>query len=242
MTGRKRDATISNPIGSTTKAQEIAMLSSTNPHIENYCISKSSLPVALCDELEVFTQNHVEMPQMLVGKLVASFLGFLLRTLKAQRVLEIGTYTGYSALAMANELPENGELITVDICPQTTEMAQKFWDRSEEGKKIKALTGKALEVLSDLSPSFDLIFIDADKENYLNYLKMALELLSSKGIIVLDNCLWGGKVLDHDHGDKATKGIKAVNDFTSHHPTLYSTLLPIRDGLLLVQKKQVSER
>ena len=213
------------------------MLSFTGDQVENYCISKSSVPAILCDDLETFTQNHVEMPQMLVGKLVASFLGFLLRTLKAKRVLEIGTYTGYSALAMANELPEDGELITVDICPQTTEIARKFWGRSEKGKNIKALTGPALEVLSRLEGPFNLIFIDADKENYLHYLKRGLELMAPDGIIVLDNALWGGKVFGDDDGDKSTQGIKVVNDFISHHPTLYSTLLPLRDGLLLVQKR-----
>lgn len=213
------------------------MLNLVDPQIEHYCLSKSSSSPALCDELETYTKNHVEMPEMLVGKLVASFLGFLVRSQDARRVLEIGTYTGYSALAMASELPDSGELLTLDISPKTTAIAQKFWNQSEDGKKIKSLIGPAMQILPTLNAPFELIFIDADKKNYLNYLKMGLELIADRGVIVLDNCLWGGKVLASGNGDEATQGIKEVNDFARNNAKLYSTLLPIRDGLLLIQKK-----
>ena len=180
---------------------------------------------------------------------MASFLGFLLRSHNARRVLEVGTYTGYSALAMASELPSNGQVVTLDISPETTTIAKEFWARSQHGKKILSLLGPALDTMDKLDPPFDLVFIDADKKNYLHYLQRALKLISPQGIIVLDNCLWGGKVLPphekqkEEQGksleqDEATTGIKEATDFAYHSQGLYSTLLPIRDGLLLIHKKR----
>ena len=228
------------------------MLPLIDPKITDYCLEKSHLPPSLCDELETYTQNHVDMAQMLSGKMVASFLGFLLRSHNARRVLEVGTYTGYSALAMASELPSNGQVVTLDISPETTTIAKEFWARSQHGKKILSLLGPALDTMDKLDPPFDLVFIDADKKNYLHYLQRALKLTSPQGIIVLDNCLWGGKVLPpHEkqkeeqkkslEQDEATTGIKEATDFAYHHQGLYSTLLPIRDGLLLIHKKRTTQ-
>ena len=181
------------------------MLTLIDPKITDYCLEKSHLPPSLCDELETYTQNHVDMAQMLSGKMVASFLGFLLSSHNARRVLEVGTYTGYSALAMASELPSNGQVVTLDISPETTTIAKKFWARSRHGKKILPLLGPALDTMDKLDPPFDLVFIDADKKNYLHYLQRALKLISPQGIIVLDNCLWGGKVLPPTKSKKRNK-------------------------------------
>lgn len=204
--------------------------------INEYAISKSWVPSQVCNELEQYTWKKVEMPQMLIGKMEASFLGFLIRSLRVQNILEIGTFTGYSSLAMAENLPDQGTMTTLDISESTVKIAQDFWKKSPHGYKINSIVGPALDSLKDLNQYYDLIFIDADKENYLNYLKECLKILAPNGVIILDNTLWGGKVLSESHNDPATAGIKQVNDYIKQNPSLYSTLLPVRDGMMLVQR------
>ena len=206
--------------------------------LESYCISKSSTPLPPCDELEHFTQERGDMPQMLVGKLEASLLGLLIRSLGARRVLEIGTFTGYSALSMAQALPEDGEVVTLDNSPERTRVAKSFWDKSEHGNKITLVLGQAQESLQSVRGPFDFVFIDADKEPVLTYFKRSLELLSPRGMIVVDNCLWSGKVLEDKEGlDAETRGIVDLNDFVAKAHHLTATLLPLRDGILLVHPK-----
>lgn len=204
-------------------------------NIENYCIEKSSKPSGICDELELHTRSHIPMSQMLVGKMEASFLSFLIKSIQAKKVLEIGTFTGYSALAMAESLPSGGSVTTLDINPETVKTAKEFWNKSEAGSKIKSIIGPALNSLDELSPGFDLVFIDADKENYFNYLLKCLDLLSYRGIIVVDNVLWSGSVLKVPK-TQATAGIQKLNDYVAQRKDLHSTLLPIRDGMLLITK------
>lgn len=204
--------------------------------ILNYSIAKSNKPSQLCDELENYTRQNVDMSMMLIGKLEASFLGFLIRSHHVKRVLEIGTFTGYSALAMAEHLPKDGELITLDINKENGKIAKDFWSNSQDGYKIKQIIAPALETINKLEGKFDLIFVDADKENYLNYVKAALPLLSSSGIIILDNVLWSGRVIDSSDTNSSTLGIREVNDFVASNEELYGTLLPIRDGIFIIQK------
>lgn len=210
--------------------------------IEEYCISKSTLPSTDCDRIEEYTRANVHGAQMLIGKMEASFIGFLLRSIEAKRILELGTYTGYSALTMAENLPSDGEIFTVDINESTVKLAREFWSRSLHGYKIKSLLGSGLDVIPTLQVPFDFIFIDADKRNYIEYLKLTLPLLSPRGMIVIDNVLWDGKVLpeaDLDittHHDRNTEFIRKVNDYIAADSTLYGTLLPIRDGMFLVKK------
>ena len=207
-----------------------------DPALEEYSISKSTLPSALADELEQYTKENVAIPQMLVGKLEASFLGFLVRSLGVKNVLEFGTYTGYSALNFAENLPSDGKVITLDINPETTKLAQNFWDKSPDGNKIQSILGSGIESLKHLRENkFDLVFIDADKTNYMSYLKKSLKLLSEKGVVVLDNMLWSGNILK-DNQDESTEALKEVNSFIKNSPDLYGTLLPIRDGMFLVMK------
>jgi len=212
------------------------MLTLDNKKILDYCIKKSNTPSEIADELEHHTIEKVSMSQMLVGKMEASILGFLLRAVGAKRVLEIGTFTGYSALAMAENLPEDGELITLDINPETTEIAKSFWKKSPHGKKITSILGPAVEIIKELEGQFDFIFIDADKENYLNYLNISLNKLTPNGIIAIDNVLWGGSVLNDGEMDSSTSAIKTINDFIENDRSLYATLLPVRDGIFLVKK------
>ncbi len=215
----------------------------TDKKIEQYCLSKSHLPSSDCRRIEEYTRANVHGAQMLIGPLEASLLGFLLKSVNAKRVLELGTFTGYSALTMAEHLPSDGEIITIDINQETVALAQKFWNESDNGQKIKSHLGSGLEIIPTLKGSFDLVFIDADKRNYIEYLILTLPLLSPNGIIVIDNVLWSGKVLpDADldqsvHYDRNTEYIRAVNDFIAESKDLYGTLLPIRDGMFLVRKR-----
>lgn len=210
--------------------------------IEDYSVSKSNLPSTDCDRIEEYTRANVHGAQMLIGKMEASFIGFLLRSINAKRILELGTFTGYSALAMAENLPSDGEVFTIDINKETVALAQKFWNESKHGHKIKSLLGSGLDIIPTLKAPFDFVFIDADKKNYIEYLKLTVPMLSEKGIIVIDNVLWSGRVVEgselegHKLVDSNTEFIRLVNDYIASEPTLYGTLLPIRDGMFLVKK------
>jgi len=205
--------------------------------IEQYCIDKSTRLSDHCQQIEEFTIKNVPYAQMLIGDLEGSFLGFLVSLTQAKRILEIGTYTGFSALAMAERLPEDGELITLDIDEENQIIAKRFWKNSPHGKKIKSILGPALDNINKLEGLFDLIFIDADKSNYLNYLKEALLHLSPQGCIILDNCLWSGRVREAQPQDSDTRAIQQVNQFIVDEPSLEACLLPLRDGVFLVRKK-----
>lgn len=211
------------------------MLHLIDNKIETYSVFHSTRPSKYCQAIFDYTLKHVPYSQMLIGELEASFLGFLIGLIKAKRVLEIGCYTGYSALAMAERLAGNGEVITLDLDPENTKIAQEFWKKSPDGSKVKLILGNALESLQKLTGSFDFVFIDADKTNYKNYLLKVLPMLSQKGMIAADNCLWGGEVLKTHSQEKDTKAIIEFNDYVKNRKDLHSVLLPIRDGIFLIQ-------
>ena len=204
--------------------------------IETYCVRKSSKPSGICEEIATYTRAHIPQSQMLIGPMEASVLGSYIRAIRAKRILEFGTYTGYSALAMAENLPTNGELVSLDVNQETSDLARSFWNKSPHGKKIKNFVAPALDTLKTLKGKFDFVFIDADKENYLTYLKASLELLSETGIIALDNCLRGGKSVEDGYTDAGTEAIKECNAWISQQSNLFSTLLPVRDGIFIVQR------
>ncbi|MBT5093963.1 MAG: methyltransferase [Halobacteriovoraceae bacterium] len=208
--------------------------------IENYAISKSNQPSQFVKELGNETRKKVPMAMMLIGEMEGSLLGFLIRALKVKRVLEVGTYTGYSALCMAENLPQDGEVITLDIDDELTNFSKKYWDQSPHGKKINKIVGPALETIPAIEGEFDLVFIDADKQNYLNYLKSLLPRLNENGVIIVDNVLWSGKVLKKnsqlESDDILTVHIQELNDFVAQSTELYGTMLPIRDGIFLITK------
>jgi caffeoyl-CoA O-methyltransferase len=204
--------------------------------IEAYCIGHSTRPGEIVTKIGDYTRTHVHGSQMLIGELEASILKFLIALGGVKKVLELGTYTGYSALAMAEALPDDGEVITIDINPETSRLAQSFWDQSEHGKKIRQILRPGDEALKDLNhEKFDLIFIDADKSNYGNYLDWATQHLSERGLIVVDNTLWQGKVLAPGL-DKQTDAIISHNQKAASLPGWIKTLLPIRDGMYLLTK------
>jgi caffeoyl-CoA O-methyltransferase len=204
--------------------------------IESYCIAHSTLPGQLARELQLYTLNHVHGSQMLIGEMEASVLGFLIKLGRVKKVLEFGTFTGYSALAMAEALPTEGKLITIDINAETTAIAKSFWARSPHNHKIESRMGSGLQVMAQLQENFDLIFIDADKNNYLNYLKWALEHLNPGGMVVTDNTLWSGRVLEGAAADKQTQSIQQHNSYAAELKGYTCVLLPIRDGMFLIRK------
>lgn len=211
-----------------------------DPRIAEYTENKSNNPSKLCKELGDYTKENHPLGRMVCGELIASFLGFLIRSNNVKSILEIGTFTGYSALAMAENLPSDGKVITIDKNKKINKFATGYWDKSEHGNKITAMFGEAIKVIPTLEERFDLVFIDADKRNYINYLELTLPLLSDNGIIAVDNVLWSGQVVEgfkEGELDKSTQFLKDFNDYVANSDDLYGTLLPIRDGLFLIQKK-----
>ncbi|AYF43588.1 MULTISPECIES: O-methyltransferase [Halobacteriovorax] len=208
--------------------------------VEEYCLKKSNTPSELCVQLGDYTKDKHPLGHMISGELVASLLGFFINLNEYKNILDIGTFTGYSALSMAEFLPEDGKVITIDKNKKINTFAKSYWDKSPHGKKIEALFGDANQVLESLTDqSFDLVFIDADKGSYKNYLEFALKLLSTKGVIVVDNVLRAGRVATDDmpSEDKSVNAIAEFNDYVESRDDLFKTMLPIRDGLYLIQRK-----
>lgn len=204
--------------------------------IEEYATAHSTVPSALLDELEAYTLAHCLHPQMLTGRLEGALLRMLVNLTGARRILEIGLYTGYSALTMAEALPADGKLISCEIERENAALAQSFFDRSPHGRKIEIRLGSALETLRTLpaEPSFDLVFLDADKERYNEYYHEALPRLQSNGLLVADNTLWSGNVL---HPEKETDhAVIAFNRLVYEDRRVECVLLPLRDGVTLVRK------
>ena len=201
----------------------------------DYCKDQSSADSKLLTELEKYTWDNEDVPQMISGQLVGNFLQSAIKMIQAQYIVEVGTFTGYSALKMAEALPVNGEVHTCELMEKHARTAQSFFDRSKNGSKITIHRGPALESLEQMkSGSFDLAFIDADKSNYLEYYSRCITLIRCGGAIVLDNMLWGGDVLDPQ--DEDAKALRKTGEFIQNDARVFNTLLPIRDGLMLCIK------
>jgi caffeoyl-CoA O-methyltransferase len=205
--------------------------------LDDYCAAHTTPPAALLAEIEAWTRARAKHPQMLTGHLEGALLQWLVRLSGARRVLEIGTYTGYSALAMAEALPADGKLVTCDNNPEHARIAQSYFDRSPYGRKIRLRPGPALETLAALPAQdrFDFVFLDADKENYSNYYEALLPRLQPDGLLVVDNVLWSGKVLAPRK--KPDRAIVALNERVRGDARVECLMLPVRDGVLLVRKK-----
>lgn len=204
--------------------------------VEEYCLRHTTARDKLLRQLEKYTRRHCADAQMLIGPHEGALLAVLVRLTGARHVLEIGTFTGYSALCMAEALPEDGELTTCEIKPEHAEVARSFFDRSPHGRKIRLRLGPALKTLADLSVSayFDFVFIDADKENYVNYYEAVLPHLRSGGLIVTDNVLWSGHVLAPK--TKTDRAVVAFNKHVRRDPRVECVMLPVRDGVSLIRK------
>jgi caffeoyl-CoA O-methyltransferase len=179
----------------------------------------------------------MEAPQMLVGPLEGAFLKMMTQLVQATSVLEIGMFTGYSALCFAEALPADGTVLTCEVDEESAALARQYFARSPIGKKIEVCMGPALETMRHLTGPFDLVFIDADKVNYVNYYRRALDLLSPQGVILIDNVLWDGDVLKQPPPDEKTAAIQELNRVVKTDPCVTVVLVTIRDGVLVVRKK-----
>jgi len=189
-------------------------------------------------ELTRETWMNKTYPRMLSGHLQGALLSMLSQMIKPERILEIGTFTGYSALALARGLNENGLLYTIDINEEHKSLAQKYFGKEIAGNKIKMIIGNALDIIPTLDKSWDLVFIDADKVNYSNYFDLVFDRVRPGGWIIADNVLWSGKVLEKpDKVDKDTESLIAFNDKIQVDNRIENMMLPFRDGLMLIRKK-----
>ena len=204
--------------------------------IEEYAFNHTSYEGDLLKRLEEETYEKLEIPQMTTGRIEARFLKLLARIVGAKRILEIGTFAGYSALSMAEALPGDGELITCEIDPEAIAFAKRYFDLSAHGKKITLLEGAALNSLKSISGPFDMAFIDADKENYSNYYEAILPMIRSGGLLAVDNVLWSGRVLDPK--DESDKAIHQFNERVIKDERVESVLLTVRDGLSCIVKNE----
>ena len=200
--------------------------------LENYVANHSQQEPELLVKLNKETHQKILQPRMLSGHFQGRVLSMLSKIIHPKTILEIGTYTGYAALCLAEGLQENGTLDTIDINEELEEIQQKYFDLSPYSNQIKQHIGDAIEIIPTLNKKFDLVFIDADKENYINYFHLIVPLMNKGGIILSDNVLWSGKVLEPVHpNDLSTKIIMKYNDLLKNDPRVETVLLPIRDGL-----------
>ncbi len=206
----------------------------TPKKIEHYCAENTAPESKLLRDLVIETYATMSLPQMQVGHVEGAFLRMLVRLVSAKRVLELGTFTGYSTLVMAEGLPQDGKLVTCDIDPEATDIAKRYWRRSPHGGKIELKLGPALETLKTIEGPFDLVFIDADKENYINYWELCLPKTRSGGLLVVDNVLWSGSVLEPEN--ETDRAIAEFNRHVSRDERVEVVMLPVRDGLTLAYK------
>lgn len=205
-------------------------------HILAYAEAHSSPESPLLRQINRDTHAEVLSPRMLSGHLQGRALSMICSMIKPSCIVEIGTYTGYSALCMAEHLAQDGVLYTIDINEELEPRVRAYLDQSPLGDKIQYIVGDALTVLDSLEVQIDLVFIDADKKNYIHYLDKVLHKVKEGGYIVADNVLWSGKVVGDYPKDKELEVIKAYNQKVLHHPQLEVVLLPIRDGLSIARK------
>lgn len=204
--------------------------------LQAYVSAHSSEASALLAKIDRETHLEVLQPRMLSGHLQGRVLSMLSKLLRPQSILEIGTYTGYSALCLAEGLRPEGQLITIDINEELETRVRGYFDASEFSNQIEYVIGNAAQLIPTLSKTFDLIFIDADKQQYPLYYEQALDKLNPGGFILIDNVLWSGKVLDDKHQDKDSVLLRDLNLKISQDPRVEKVLLPIRDGLFLIRK------
>lgn len=203
--------------------------------VEEYALAHTTEDSPIVQELIQASVEDLEFTDMLSGRQVGRLLAILIKISRAKRVLEVGTFTGYSALTMAEALPEDGELFTCEYNQRYEDIARTFFEKSEVGSKVSLLMGKALETIPTIDGNFDLVFMDADKINYPNYYEMILPRLNSGGLMVIDNVLWGGDVLNPE-SDKA-QAIDQLSKTIQADDSVEQVMVTVRDGVTIVRKK-----
>ena len=206
--------------------------------LENYAAQHTEDEPLLLQELNKRTHLNVLQPRMISGHFQGRFLSLLSKMVRPRTILEIGTYTGYATLCLAEGLHPEGVLHTIDIKEELTDLQREFFDRSGYGSQIVQHLGKAADIIPSLNTTFDLVFIDADKQNYAHYFDLVIEKMNRGGIILSDNVLWSGKVVEEvKHNDKHTQALMAYNQKIKDDPRVETVLLPIRDGITLSRVK-----
>ena len=206
--------------------------------LSNYCQNNTSAESDVLTQLNRETHLKVVSPRMLSGHLQGRFLSFISKLKQPNLILEIGTYTGYSALCLAEGLAKNGKLISIDVNEETTSFAKSFIQKTQFANNIELIISDAKQYIPTINQSIDLVFIDADKKNYLNYYHLVFDKIASGGLIIADNVLWSGKItMAQNEMDKETLALHQFNEFVQNDLRVENMLLPIRDGLMVIRKK-----
>lgn len=210
------------------------MVDIASPEIDSYSAEHSTAVPPYLEELRRVTRERMGGDGMICGPVVGGLLQTLVQASGARRALEIGTFTGFSALMMAEALPDDGSLLTCEQNPKAAEVAREFFAKSPHGHKIELRLGRALDTVRSLEGPYDFVFIDADKESNAAYYERALELLSPRGLIAIDNVLWSGRVLDPV--SDTDRAIADFNRYVQDDPRVKNLLLPVRDGVTVVRR------
>lgn len=209
-----------------------------NRELEQYISSHSSPEDPVLEDL--YRQTHLRFvnPNMATGHLQGKFLEFISVMIKPENILEIGTFTGYSAICLAKGLRPEGKLITIELNDELASFSHSYFCKAGVESKITQLTGNALEIIPGLNIMFDLVFIDGDKREYIEYYRLIIDKVKPGGFILADNVLWGGKVLEYETTDPQARGIIDFNDMISEEIIIEDVIIPLRDGLMLIRKKE----
>jgi caffeoyl-CoA O-methyltransferase len=190
---------------------------------------------------DLYRQTHIRFvnPNMASGHIQGLFLEMLSKMIKPENILEIGTYTGYSAICLAKGLKKEGKLITIEINDELSEFAHDYFRMAGAEKSIVQMTGNAIEIIPGINKMFDLVYIDGDKREYVDYYKVVFDKVKPGGFIIADNVLWGGKVTEQETTDPQATGVIAFNDMIRNDKRIENVIIPLRDGLMLIRKKSL---
>jgi caffeoyl-CoA O-methyltransferase len=205
------------------------------PEVERYVEEHTTPPDPRLERLARETRETLALPQMLTGRVEGRFLEMLVWASRAERVLELGTYSGYSALSMAAVLPPGGRIITCEVSDEHADFAQRHLDASPYADRVEIRRGPALDTVRSLDGPFDLVFIDADKGGYADYFDAVVPKLAPNGLVAVDNTLWSGRVADPSETEETTEGMRAFNDKVRDDPRVISVMLTVRDGVTLAR-------
>ncbi|GFZ80357.1 O-methyltransferase [Aquaticitalea lipolytica] len=206
--------------------------------LDDYVVAHSEEEPELLQQLTRETYQKILQPIMLSGPYQGRVLSIISKLIRPKTILELGTFTGYATLCLAEGLQKNGEIHTIDVNEELLDFQRKYFDKSDYGKQIHQHLGNAIDIIPTIDKTFDLVFIDADKPNYINYFHLIIEKLNPGGIILSDNVLWHGKVIEPlDDKDVSTKAILDYNTLLKTDDRIETVLLPIRDGLTISRKK-----
>jgi len=205
--------------------------------LEQYLLNHSTPEDPVLTDL--YRQTHIRFinPNMATGHLQGKFLELISTMIKPMNILEIGTFTGYSAICLSKGLRPGGKLVTIELNDELSSFAHSFFCKAEVESKITQLTGNALDIIPRLEMTFDLVFIDGDKREYIAYYRLLFDKVNHGGYIIADNVLWGEKVLEKNSKDPQTVGIMEFNEMISHETQIDEVIIPLRDGLMLIHKK-----